>query len=410
MVTSEYERTLQEVAQVAVPSIADWCTFTLVERRGVLRTVAVAAADPELERVAAEMTLRYPPRMDAPAGVGHVITTGESQLVADVPAELIDRFGRDAEHLAFLRRLGLRSGLTVPLKVGGRVIGALSSCTRPRGARTAPTTSRSPSRSPSRAALAVDNARLLDERSHIAQTLQRSLLPPALPEVEGPRAGRALPRRGRPERGRRRLLRRLPRRRRRVDVRDRRRVGQGRRGGGGDVADAPHAARRVAARDPPSETLELLNDALLASPIPAGASAPCCWAGVRVTADGLDLTAGHGRAPADRCRAGGRPGRAASSCAGRSWAGLDRPPSASATCAWGPATARDVHDGVTEIRSREPDFGEEQPRGGAARARAASPSRRSSPRVEERAGRAAGRRARATSPCSRCARASKIGR
>ena len=37
----------------------------------------------------------------------------------------------------------------------------------------------------SRAALAVENARLYEERSHIARTLQRSLLPPALPEIRG---------------------------------------------------------------------------------------------------------------------------------------------------------------------------------------------------------------------------------
>ena len=36
-----------------------------------------------------------------------------------------------------------------------------------------------------RAALAIDNARIHDERRRVARTLQRSLLPPVLPEVEG---------------------------------------------------------------------------------------------------------------------------------------------------------------------------------------------------------------------------------
>ena len=36
-----------------------------------------------------------------------------------------------------------------------------------------------------RAALAIDNARLYEERANVARTLQRSLLPPVLPEVPG---------------------------------------------------------------------------------------------------------------------------------------------------------------------------------------------------------------------------------
>src|SRR5207247_9851031 len=35
------------------------------------------------------------------------------------------------------------------------------------------------------AALAIENARLYRERSHVAQTLQQSLLPPRLPEIPG---------------------------------------------------------------------------------------------------------------------------------------------------------------------------------------------------------------------------------
>ena len=36
-----------------------------------------------------------------------------------------------------------------------------------------------------RAALAIDNARLYEERASVARTLQRSLLPPVLPDVPG---------------------------------------------------------------------------------------------------------------------------------------------------------------------------------------------------------------------------------
>ena len=121
-----------------------------------------------------------------PAGAGHVIRTGEKLVVQRRPAgpARVDR--RDEEHLRLLASLGLRVGHDVPLKAGDRTIGALIARLSRSGPHATPTTtSRWPSRSPARAALAVENARLYAERSHIAQTLQRSLLPPALPDIEG---------------------------------------------------------------------------------------------------------------------------------------------------------------------------------------------------------------------------------
>ena len=42
-----YERTLQEVADLAVPSLADWCGVSMPDRHGLIAQVAVAHSDPE---------------------------------------------------------------------------------------------------------------------------------------------------------------------------------------------------------------------------------------------------------------------------------------------------------------------------------------------------------------------------
>jgi PAS domain S-box-containing protein len=185
VVTRDFEATLQEVADVAVPAIADWCTFTLVEARGALRVVAAAAADPADADLARQYGERYPPRPDAPAGAGNVVRTGVREVVNDVPPELLEAIAQDDEHLRLLQGLGLRAGMTVPLKARDRIIGALS-LVFSRSARSFTEDDVALAESlASRAALAVENARLYAERSHIAQTLQRSLLPPALPEIDG---------------------------------------------------------------------------------------------------------------------------------------------------------------------------------------------------------------------------------
>ncbi|HEV2062362.1 MAG TPA: SpoIIE family protein phosphatase, partial [Solirubrobacteraceae bacterium] len=183
-VTTDYEATLREVARVAVPTIADWCTFTLVEPEG-LRTVAVAAADPQLERVAEEMVERFPPRPDAPVGAAATIRTGRSQLVPEVSDEMLSQAAADPEQLAFLRRMGMRSGMTVPLRARGRTLGALTLVAAESDRRFGEDDLRLAEILAQRASLAVENARLYREHAHIARTLQRSLLPPALPDVPG---------------------------------------------------------------------------------------------------------------------------------------------------------------------------------------------------------------------------------
>jgi serine phosphatase RsbU (regulator of sigma subunit) len=92
---------------------------------------------------------------------------------------------RDEEHLRILTGLGLRSRMVVPISVRGRMTGALSFA---RGPGERPYTLedlRIVMEVARRAAVGIAHAELYRERSHIAQTLQRSLLPPRLPDIDG---------------------------------------------------------------------------------------------------------------------------------------------------------------------------------------------------------------------------------
>ena len=56
----DYEATLQEVAHVAVRTLADWCIVHLLEPDGAIRWLALAHGDPAKEAVARELQERYP--------------------------------------------------------------------------------------------------------------------------------------------------------------------------------------------------------------------------------------------------------------------------------------------------------------------------------------------------------------
>ena len=181
----EYEDTLQRVAQLAVPRLADWCAVELPDERGVLQQVALAHLDPERVEQARELRDRYPPKPDAPRGSAAILRSGEPQLVEEVPDELLVEAARDREHLEALRALNIRSGMSVPMITGGNVLGvmtfAFSESNRVYGEQDLGFAQELAAR----AATAIENARLYSERAKVARTLQASLLPEALPEVPG---------------------------------------------------------------------------------------------------------------------------------------------------------------------------------------------------------------------------------
>jgi PAS domain S-box-containing protein len=183
--TLDYEETLRELTRIAVPELADWCTVHLLGPGGTLTAVAVAHTDPRLEALGAELARRHPARPEAIAGPGHVVRTGETELIAEVPPELLAAVAHDEEHLRMLEALGLRSSLTVPLRPSGRTLGALTLIAAESGRTFGADDVTLAEALAARGALALDNARLYTERSKIAHVLQRSLLPTTLPRIPG---------------------------------------------------------------------------------------------------------------------------------------------------------------------------------------------------------------------------------
>jgi serine phosphatase RsbU (regulator of sigma subunit)/PAS domain-containing protein len=179
------DRTLQQIAELAVPQLADWCTVSVPDGRGNIRAAAVAHVDPEKVAFARRIGERYPSPAGAPSGVAQTIRDGGSQLVNDIGDELLVAAARDDEHLELLRSVGLRAGLTVPMSAAGHVLGALSLISAESGRRFTEADVELAEELARRAGTAVENARLYTERSHIARTLQVGLLPGRIPPIPG---------------------------------------------------------------------------------------------------------------------------------------------------------------------------------------------------------------------------------
>jgi GAF domain-containing protein len=177
-----YERTLSKVARLGVPDLADWCAVDILESDGTIRRVAIAHTDPEKGALANRMRRRHPPE-DARGGLGKVLRTGRSELRPEIPPDSLDTIAFDEEHLKILQSLGISSGMWVPLTARGRTLGAITLASSDSGRVFGPVDLSVAEDLGRLAGVAVDNARLYEERSRIARTLQRSLLPPRLPEI-----------------------------------------------------------------------------------------------------------------------------------------------------------------------------------------------------------------------------------
>jgi serine phosphatase RsbU (regulator of sigma subunit) len=181
----DYEQTLQRVAEVAVPLLADWCGVDLPGRGGLVQPMAVAHVDPEKVALARRLRSRYPVRLDEPDGLSAVMRGGDSQVVGDIPDEALSAYARDPEHLEMLRAVGLASVMIVPLRVGDQTLGALTLARSDPIRKFGAADLELAEELARRAATAVLNARLYTERTAIAQTLQRGLRPPELREIPG---------------------------------------------------------------------------------------------------------------------------------------------------------------------------------------------------------------------------------
>jgi PAS domain S-box-containing protein len=159
----DYQTTLASVARLAVPMLADWCAVDLLEDDGGVRRVEVAHQDPSKIELAHELEREYPADPDAPSGVHNVLRTGEPEIMYEIPEELLHESARDERHLQILRDLGLRSALIVPLIARGRTLGAITLVHAESGRLYSDDDLEFTRELAIRAALAVDNARLIGE-------------------------------------------------------------------------------------------------------------------------------------------------------------------------------------------------------------------------------------------------------
>jgi PAS domain S-box-containing protein len=159
----DYEATLQQVADLAIPALGDWCTVYMIGEDHQIRRVAVAHAEGEMAELARALRPYPPSPVSDRSTVAEAMRTRRSILTPVIPDAYVGSIAQDSAHLAIMRRLAFRSSMTVPVVARDEVLGAIAFFTSDPERRFNSTDLALAEDLGRRAGLAVDNARLYRE-------------------------------------------------------------------------------------------------------------------------------------------------------------------------------------------------------------------------------------------------------
>jgi len=168
---------LNNIAQLAVPTLADCCFFDILTSQNTFQLLTWQHVDPAKQGWFKRAQQHIPTLAQESHPVVQCLTTGQTVFLPEVTDTWIESIAANAEHLQFLRDLEIGSLMTLPLIVHDRKLGALTLCR-----------SRSSKRSytipdqqlatdlAQRAIMAIDNAQLYRSTQNTERDLRQALI------------------------------------------------------------------------------------------------------------------------------------------------------------------------------------------------------------------------------------------
>jgi signal transduction histidine kinase len=124
--TTDFNERLTQKARLMVPLLADWCTVNVVEEGGTIARIAIVHRDEQKTPLVEELAVLSSQDAEATRSVRSVIETGEPWFVPYVSFETLAKGGSLGRRAQLGQELKVCSSMTLPIRSGGQVVGALS--------------------------------------------------------------------------------------------------------------------------------------------------------------------------------------------------------------------------------------------------------------------------------------------
>ncbi len=181
--TYDVDQAVQRFAELVVPQLADWCIVSVIDRDGTRRDVGRAHRDPAMVPLMHRYADLRVATNDASAPVPAMLRDARPVVLPHLTDEIMRSMVPVGEARDALAPLAPAAAAAFPLVARGEVFGGI---TLVNGADRGPHTDvelRTAEIASRRAALALDNARLVAAQQQVAERLQLSLLsPPRQPD------------------------------------------------------------------------------------------------------------------------------------------------------------------------------------------------------------------------------------
>jgi PAS domain S-box-containing protein len=123
----DFQTTLENVAQTAIRTFADFCYFDLIRPDGTIERAVRLHRDP-IQQAILDEALRAPLAPNPNHPVNRTFASRKATLIEHVTDEWLRSVALNDAHLLGMRQLGFHSLLTVPILNGDETLGTLSFC------------------------------------------------------------------------------------------------------------------------------------------------------------------------------------------------------------------------------------------------------------------------------------------
>jgi len=173
----DYQTILHNIAQLAVPVLADCCFFDILTGQDTFELLTWEHVDPTKQGWMHRAHCHTPKTKQKQHPVVQCLDTGQTVFLPEVTDAWLESIADNDEHLEFLHALDISSLITLPLIVHDRKLGALTLCLSRSSGRSYTATDRQLAVDlAQRAVLAIDNAQLYQSTQEAEQNLRDALI------------------------------------------------------------------------------------------------------------------------------------------------------------------------------------------------------------------------------------------
>ncbi len=159
----DYQRTLKNIAKLAISHISDWCVIDMINPQGRLNQLVIAHSNPKKIKLAKELRRKYPPDLTKQEGMGFVLQTGKSGYYPNITEKMLKASIKDPEYLKLLKGIGFTSVIIVPLKVNKKITGTITFVSAESKRQFSPSDLKTAEQLADRASAAIENSLLYKE-------------------------------------------------------------------------------------------------------------------------------------------------------------------------------------------------------------------------------------------------------